>query len=70
MISIPPVEHWAPVHVVPTKLGVMYRWIVVSTIDDVLNIRITTTGVDRLLGDLPVARIDVSPHSGGIVIVI
>ena len=73
MISIPPVEHWAPVHVVPTKVGVTYRWIVVSTKDDVLNIRITTTGVDTVLGDIPAlvdALNDVSAHSGGIVILL
>ena len=66
MITIPPIEHWAPVHVIPTEVGIRYRWIVVSTKDDVLDIRIFSTGLDLLLRDIvPTLIGDVTPHSGG-----
>ena len=65
MISIPPIEHWAPVHVMPMQGETTYRWIFVSTKDDVRNIRMTTTGFTQKMSDIASTYYDVTPHSGG-----
>ena len=52
-------------HVIPTRPGVKYYWVVVSTRNDVPNIRITTVGMDLKVGDIIPSVTDVKPHSAG-----